>query len=374
MISWTSSSASSRFVAGLAALAITLGGCRAHGSAATAAGAARAPFRVALLPVQNLAGVPLPLQALERQIERMAVEAGLDVVAGDRVERFLTRHRLRYTGGIDEEAAVAAHDDLGVDGVLLSAIEAYDDSTSPRLALTLRVVSASRDARILWIDGTARTGGDSPGLFGLGIIRQYRDLESRELRRLGASLVAALSGGGPIARACPGERRFRPRIVYRAPQLDPSRRYSVAVLPFVNETSQRRAGDLVALEFARQFAAVDRVRVLEPGVVRDRLIRYRVIMQGGISVDAARLVLDMLQADLVVTGYVREFVEGADPRVNFTILALERQRGLVVWESTSHAAGSRNVWLFGIGQISTASALTCRMAHDTVAQFLPDQG
>lgn len=375
MISWTSSSASRWLCTGLAALAalvVTLAGCRAHRAAEAAVGAARAPFRIALFPAENLTGIPVPIQTIERRIERMAAEAGLDVVTGDRLERFLARHRLRYTGGIDEEAAAAAHEELGVDGVLLSALEAYEELPSPRLALTLRVVSASREARILWMDGTARTGGDAPGLLGLGIIRRYDDLEARELRRLGASLALGLSRSGPAALPCPAERRFRPRIVYRSPDFDPGRRLSVAVLPLVNETSQRRAGDLVALELTRQFAAVERLQVLEPGVVRDRLIRYRVIMQGGISVDAARLVLDMLQADLVVTGYVREFAEGADPRVNFTILALERGRGLVVWESTSHAAGSNGVWLFGLGQISTASALTCRMAHDTVAQFLPE--
>ena len=237
----------------------------------------------------------------------------------------------------------------------------------------MRVVEASENAELVWMDGTARTGDDSPGLLGLGLVPRFADLETRELKRLGASLAATFGGKAPAAPACPTDRRFRPRVAFRSPKLDASRIVSVAVLPFVNDTPWRRAGDTIALELVRQLAAVPRLRVLEPGVVRQRLIANRVIMEGGVSVEVARLLLDKLDADLVVAGYVRDFSDGVVPRVNFTVLALERERGLIMWESTSHATGTDGAWFFELGRISTAHALACRLESDVVKAFLePD--
>jgi TolB-like protein len=326
--------------------------------------------RVALFPAENFSGVPVPLRGVDGQIARAMATAGLEVVTGDLVERFLERHRLRYTGGIDGASAAAAHEELGVDGVLLTTIEAYEQDPVPRLAITMRLVQANQAAKVIWIDGIARTGDDSPGLLGLGLVSRYADLERRELSRLAGSLVATLTRRAPTSVPCPPDGRFEPRVAFRSPRFDRSRSYSVAVLPFVNETPRRRSGDLVALELARQFAAVPRLSVIEPGVVRERLLHNRVVMEGGISVDTARLVLDELNADLVLAGYVRQFSEGSDPSVDITLLVLERERGAIMWESTSHATGSQGVWFFDRGRVSTASALLCRMARNAVDEFV----
>lgn len=376
MTCWTSSSSSSVARCLALALAVASGGAcgRAHSAqaGAPASDARGGPYRVALFPAENMSASAVPLRGIDAQIARALAAAGLEVVTGDLVERFLERHRLRYTGGIDSPSAAAARDELGVDGVLLASIQGYGAEAVPRLALTMRVVSASEEAKIVWIDGAARTGDDAPGLLGLGLIQRYADLEQRELGRLATSLANTLAGKGSPP-ACPDERRFRPRIAFRSPRFYLSREYSVAVLPFVNQSARRRAGDAVALEFTRQLAAVRRLHVLEPGVVRERLIRHRVVMEGGISVDVARLMLDSLHADLVFAGYVRDLAEGQGS-VDFTVLALEREHGTVMWESTSHASGTDGVWFFDQGKISTASEVACRMVRDAVVGFVGDSG
>jgi TolB-like protein len=370
----SSTSSSSRTVAQLLALflAMASGTACAGAHPAPRADARSEPYRIALFPAENMSASAVPVRGIDAQIARALAAAGLEVVTGDLVERFLERHRLRYTGGIDSPSAAAARDELGVEGVLLTSVQVYGAEAVPRLALTMRVVSASEEAKIVWIDGAARTGDDAPGLLGLGLIQKYADLEQRELKRLATSLVNTLAGNGR-ATPCPDERRFRPRIAFRSPRFDPSREYSVAVLPFVNQSTRRRAGDVIALEFTRQLAAVPRLHVLEPGVIRERLIRNRVVMEGGISVDVARLMLDSLHADLVLAGYVRDLGEGAGA-VDFTVLALEREHGTVVWESTSHASGTDGVWFFGQGKISTSSAVACRMVRDTVLGMVGDSG
>ncbi|HZZ85232.1 MAG TPA: hypothetical protein VFE30_11895 [Anaeromyxobacteraceae bacterium] len=368
MICSTGSSSSSGRALGLLALLACAAGCAGPRAAAAPSPPLRLS-RVALFPADNLSGGPVPLRGLDAQLERMLVAAGLKVVKGDEVERFLEHHRLRFTGGIDEASAAAAREELGVDAVLLTAVEGYASQPVPRLAATLRLVSAGPEARILWMDGVARAGDDSPGLLGLGLVRDYRALEARELARLGRSLSGALAGVGRPAPPCELERRFRPRASFRSPRFDPSAGYSVAVLPFLNQTSRRRAGEVFALELTRQLAAVRRLQVVEPGVTRDRLIRYRVIMEGGVSLDTARVMLDTLQADLVVAGYARELVDGATPSLEFTAMALDRS-GTVVWQATSHATGSDGVWFFDAGKVSTATSLACQLARGAVVTFL----
>jgi hypothetical protein len=74
---------------------------------------------------------------------------------------------------------------------------------------------------------------------------------------------------------------------------------------------------------------------------------------------------ERLETDLVIAGYVRDLADGGDPAVDFTALVLDRD-ATVMWSSTSHATGSEGVWFFDAGQISTASALACRMARGVV--------
>ncbi len=370
MTCWTGSSSSSRAGRAVALVLTSLVACasaRPAGAPAASGGGARA-FRVAVLPADSLSSGPVPLRAVTTQVERAMEAAGLKVVGGDAVEAYLENHRLRFTGGVDGPAAAAARGELGVDGLLITTVEEHELEGPPRLAITFRLVSASEDARILWTDGFGRAGDDAPGLLGLGVVRDYRRLEARELVRMARSLTLALDGRGPRAPPCPAEGRFEPSVLYRSPDFQPAGRYSVAVLPFVNETSRRRAGDLLALELTRQLAGIGRLRVIEPGVTRDRLIHYRVIMEGGVSLDTARVTLETVGADLVIAGYVRELSEGADPSLEYTALALDRS-GKMVWQATSHGNGSAGVWFFDWSMIGSASQLACRLARGSAVSL-----
>ncbi len=164
---------------------------------------------------------------------------------------------------------------------------------------------------------------------------------------------------------CAGGGWWRPRIAYRA-RPDERMVASIAVLPFVNETRRRGAGEVLALEFAWQLANADGFRLVEPGVVRDELLRRRVVMEDGVSLDQARTISVTLDADLVLAGYVFDFDDGGTPVSNFTAMVIDRKTGRVVWRSTSFDRGNDSEMLFGVGRVSTAALLTCRMAREVV--------
>jgi hypothetical protein len=128
----------------------------------------------------------------------------------------------------------------------------------------------------------------------------------------------------------------------------------------------------MATEFTGQLAAVPGVQSVEPGVVRDALLKRRIIMEDGVSLDQARTLTNALQADLVVAGYVFDFDDGGGvPYANFTVLVLDRKTNRVVWESTSWNRGTDSETLFGLNRVSTGNRLACAMARRAVGEFAP---
>jgi len=319
--------------------------------------------RVALFPPENLTGGAVPMKEFRAALEASLVARGLDLAPGDAVDRFLAAHRIRWTGGMDGPTAAAAATELGVEGVLFASVELYD-LYRPAIGLTMRLTLARPDAPIAWIDSDARMGDQSPGVLGLGIVHDLGTLRARTLTHLAGSLDAFLRGEGPRAPRCPDGGRFDPKITYRSPRLGAGEGHTVAVLPFVNRTGNRSAAESLALGFVRQLVAVDGLRPIEPGVVRDLLLRFRFILNDGVALDQARELLGALDADLVIAGDVFEYDNA--PRVNFNVMMLDSRNGDVVWAATSFNQGDDGVFFFDAGKVISPQDLACRMTRNAV--------
>ncbi len=325
--------------------------------------------RIALFPLENLAGTAAPLRELRGALEASLARAGLRVVAAETLDAFLTKHRVRYTGGVESGIAKSAGEELGVSAIVLAALEGYAPD-APRLALTMRAVGAREEAPILWIDGLSRAGDESPGFLGLGLVRSPVVLQEQIFSRLSGSLAAALAGKGPLAGACEGAGRFRPKVRYRSALLSPGRNYSVAVVPFRSFAKRRNAGDLLALELLRQQAATQGFRVIEPGVVREVILKHRIVMEGGVSLDQVRTLVGALGADLVIAGDVFELDDaGSVPVVSFTASMLDARTGDIVWQASAYARGDEGLRLFGTGIVRTAPALACRVLRTSLDEL-----
>jgi hypothetical protein len=193
-------------------------------------------------------------------------------------------------------------------------------------------------------------------------------LQRTALAKLARSLRGWLAtGAAPVLPR--EESRFAPQIRYRSDVLDGPVR-TVAVLPFLNETSRRRGGDVITDGFVRALAATGRFEVAEPGVVREALFGRRVVMEGGVSLDTVRVVLDAIDADLVLAGYVREVAEDVGgaipPRVDFTALLIDRRSEEILWEVSSSHRGDEGVWAFELGRVRSTTDLASRMIASAV--------
>lgn len=322
--------------------------------------------RIALLPLVNLSGRPLALRDLQEGLEAELRARGIELASGGAVDELLARHRLRYTGGVDAVMARAAREELGTDALVITAVTLDVTEGSHAFGMSMRLVSAQDAPAVLWMDETARTVDDAPGLFDLGIVKGVPELMQAATSRLAGSLAAALAGTGPALGTCSGGGRFAPRVRYRAAPTAPGSPLAVAVLPFVNETSRLDAGEVVALEFVRELARHEGVRVFEPGLVRAALLGNRVVMEGGVSHETARIALGALEADAIVAGYVRTHEEYPVPLLEFTVLALDTRSNRVLWASTSYNRGDEGISFFGLGRVSTSPGLACRMVREVV--------
>jgi TolB-like protein len=320
-------------------------------------------LRIAILPLVSYATGTAPLKDLRAELASLLAERGFDLVPDAALDEVLTRNRIRYTGGVDLEMATAFREGLKADAVLVGSVDRYAAGGIPALSMTLRLVSVADPPKILWMDAASRNGDDAPGLFDLGVITDPAVLRARVLEPLAASAASWASARPGTQGACDGAGRFAPRTKFRSAAFDPAAKLSVAVLPFVNETQRRNAGDIVTQQLVRELRTASTLQVVEPGLVRDQLLRFRITMPGGVSLDYARVISELVDADLVLAGYVRDYEDtGAVPKVSFTVLLLDRENNEVLWQSTSSNRGDDGVFFFDRGFVATAQELTCRMA------------
>jgi TolB-like protein len=367
----------------LLALLVLFCGCaplrETPGPAAPAAGGetmpAGAPGLVAVFPVENLSGMPAPLPEIRARLIALLREGGFTILEEAALESFMAAHRVRYTGGIDGDTARALREETGAQEVLITSLELYNEIYPPRIALTCRLVTLGNPPVIRWIDNVGMSGDESPGLFAMGLIEEPAALRDQALQTLVASLQQGLRDGEQPAGA---GKRFRPRISYRSDELgEEPQRFAVAVMPFFNLSDRKNAGDIMVLHFVKELHNLGAFDVVEPGLVYRELLRFRIIMDDGVSLANADAVFSSLNVDLLMSGKVLDYQDALPPwgapYVDFSTVMIHRQSRGLVWASKSYNRGSDGVYFFDLGRISTANDLASQMSRAIGEMILGQQ-
>lgn len=350
----------------LVACAIWGAGCAVKQSGASAAPPRGEALRIAVLPVYNLSEKSAPLSELRRLVAQEVLDQGQTVLAEAELERFMTRHRVRYIGGIDTVTAQAMHQELGINAVLITSLEQYDARFPPKISLTARLVSTGEKPRILWIESVGLSGDDHRGILDLGLVYDPLLLQKSAVKRLSDSFAGFLSGKTLVMSNGGGDRRFRPKIVYKSGLLIAGRKYTAAVLPFKDRYSRKNSAEIMALHFVRQLAKSG-YDVVDPGIIRQSLLNSRVIMNEGPSVRDLDVMFETLDTDLVLTGNLLDYQNQENPTADFAVTVFERQSRKIVWSSRSYGKGNDGVFFFDWKQIRNSEAMVSRMAASIVA-------
>ena len=323
--------------------------------------------RIAVYPVENLSGAMGPIREIRQMfIERLRT-AGVDVLDEEALQKFMTRHRIRYTGGIEKNTAQAFKQEENVACVLITSLELYSEANPPKISFISRLVSTEETPSILWMDGVGMAGDDSRGLLSLGLIEDPRVLLEKAMGKMFDSLsqyLSARSGGKEAHRA---KRKFQPKIFFRSPALDEEKKYTVVIVPFMNLSVRRYAGEIMVLHLAKAFKEFDNFNVIEFGTVREVFLSLRIIMDQGISLAQADSIFAMLNADLILSGNVTDYDdyhgEWGKPRVGFSTQIIAKQGREVVWSSEEYNQGDDGVFFFDRGRVNTASVMATQMAR-----------
>jgi hypothetical protein len=327
-------------------------------------------LRIAVWPFSNRSRSPAPIEDMRRLFIDSLKGRGVNIVDEETVQKFLETKRIRHVGSISRKAASDLKWETGADAVLLTTLELYSVPPPPKIALISRLVSTGSNPKILWIDGVGMAGDDSIGLLELSLILDPQKLLRKALPNLPASLATHLSGRRYWTTSDRSILKFWPKLIYRSPVLEPGRKYTVAVIPFFNESERRFAGEIVTLHFVRKLTHNENFSVSAPGLVRDTMLEYRIVMDDGISIADADLLFSKLDVDLILSGLVFDYqdYEGplGKPKVGFSAMLMERQSLEVVWACQSHNVGDHGVFFFDWGKINTAHAMASEMVQSAL--------
>ncbi len=353
---------------------------------------------IAVLPVDNLSAVAAPLEDTTALL-RTSLNRNQLLLLEDRIlKRFMKRRRIRHSGGIDSRTARAIKEDTGAEAVLITSLETYYDATPPRVSMISRLVSTGELPGIIWMDSIGFSGDESPGVFDLGIIHSVDLLLEKSIETLVTSLANYLpepTQALPIDPSSPcrgttevsvfprrdprlddlppfpkqkGKRRFRPKSYYRSQVLDHRQRYRVAIIPFLNLSKRRNAGEIMTLDFVNQLLRDELYTVVEPGFVKEKLLKYRIQMSKGPSFAAEDIISskEILGVDLVLAGTVFDYEDSVGtPKVDFGVNLYEPRSRQIVWSSRSYNNGGDGVFFFDVGRRFTSHALKLEMVRGT---------
>jgi TolB-like protein len=324
-------------------------------------------FSIAVFPVENLSGTMAPLKDIRGLYISQLKRHGFHILEDEGLEKFMARNRIRYTGGMNKAVAQAFKNETGVGAVMITSLELYNEANPPKIALTSRLVSAGDNPTILWIDGVGLAGDDSPGILGLGLIEDPKALLEKAVGRLTGSLEKYLNKTSKSENIKSAKRKFRPKISYRSDILVPNTKYTVAVVPFLNFSGRRNAGEILELQFIQHLKKFEQFDVIEPGIVRQQLLTLRIIIPEGISLANADALFATLDADLILAVNVDEYADYqggfGKPKVDFFAQLIDRKSRSVVWSSVSHNEGDDGVFFFDRGKVNTAHAMASQMTQ-----------
>lgn len=356
-----------------------IGGCTTASppSLRLTAVAPESEWRIAVFPIENLSGVPVPLETLRQELMAEMGKVGLRPIGLDEVDRFINRNWVRYTGGVDEKTAQVLRRETGADAVLITTVEFYDEGDIPKFSFNSRLVTTGAMPEIFWMETVGMSGDDHPGVLGLGLITNAAELRRKGLGKASASLERYLSD--PATR----ERRqfeildhHKPRLLYNGIPTSAAGKPSIGVVPIINQSTRKNAGEILLLHIVRHLVNSRKFMVVEPGVIRDNMLRRRIIMKEGISLPSFDLLANSLATDMMLIGSVfrlQDSIGGsASPKADFSLQVLDRQTKKLLWSSRSYNQGDDGVYFYDWGRSNTTSELTDQMIDSLTREMARD--
>jgi len=329
---------------------------------------AREPVKLALLPFENVSGSIRSLRIIMPMLEGGLRERGYQVVSQERLEPFLSRHRIRNTGMLSRRQLQALREEFEVELAMVGSVDLFHDSEeNPQWGLSSRLLS-TEDGAILWAESAGLTGDDFTTILGLGTIRSGERL-GREVVRLLFRTLPPAGGRFKVKEGTrsPLRRFFGFKAGYRSPILDSDPPKRVAILPFENASERRGAGRILTDLFTTALFQSGRFQVLEPGEVQEALIALGAAPYGAIDFETLKGLRERIGLDAVILGTVYTYNEGlkkgatTSPEVALDARMLQAETGRILWFAAHARNGEEYQIVLDFGRIRSMVPLALKV-------------
>jgi TolB-like protein len=165
---------------------------------------------------------------------------------------------------------------------------------------------------------------------------------------------------------------------YLNPEADMSFYERIGVVPFINLTSDRFAGEKITSTFVIELLITEKFEVVERGEF-DHIVGQVRSSTGGSpfqELTAAQLAAIGEQAGVngIIEGVVKEYEmirvgQGTYPLISFNVKLVDAPTGRVVWESSYSGKGGPKLPVVSWGETHTLSELAQKACRKVVREF-----
>jgi polysaccharide biosynthesis protein PelC len=153
----------------------------------------------------------------------------------------------------------------------------------------------------------------------------------------------------------------------------------IGVLPFVNYSSDRYAGEKVQSAFITELFLTRKFDVMEPGQFNNKVATELKMTAAStiteLSLDQIKAIGQATGVQGVIEGVVREYTttrvgQSDYPIISMNIRLIDVPTGTVVWMASYTKKGGPNLPIISVGETHTLSELTQKICHDIVSDFV----
>jgi TolB-like protein len=302
--------------------------------------------QIALFPFENFSVDANALNDIMPLVKNYLESKGFAVLDEDKMENFLLKERIRSTGYISEEMAGKLGKELHVDAILVGSINTFSRGENPRVGLSARLIRSS-DGTILWTNHAAATGDDFTGILGLGTIRSIDKLSHKMTNKLLESFSII------------------------PPYKEKESMYSIAVMPFKNESKIRGAGMIAMYMFIAELNKNKKFEPITYGDVRELIVKLRVRSKGELDFKNIGSIAESSGVDGILIGTVERYSEeqgGVPPEASISARLIEARTGRILWYNGYEYRGDEGISIFDWGRVRSAESV----AYEVVSKLVRD--
>jgi TolB-like protein len=301
--------------------------------------------KIALLPFLNFSKDRHALLDVMPELKAKLEDLGLEVVDWDSLSSFICEQRVRSTGFISKELAQSIGKKFSVETILVGSIISYIATDNPQVGISARLIDSSNGS-ILWADYSSATGEDFTKILGLGKVDTIEHLIVKVLDQLFSSFSTEL------------------------PYQEIESTYTIAVMPFQNNTSYRNSGQIAMYLFLTEVFKTQGFIPIEYGSVRKLIVDNRIAHKGELNFENIRVFSDTLGIDIILVGTVETYSDGLEtgtpPEVTINARLLDTRKKKILWFNSYRLGGDDEIKVYDWGRLRSVD----KVAHTVTSRLV----